>query len=129
MPDACVSGRQIPIEPNRKICVFLQTNGVPYGPPKRLFRVALFPPYHLQDVGVLAEKLPNVAEDKVMPFAEFNHLDFLWANNIRDIVYEDLVGFMKRYDRKYADQGPVRLPPEVDANVVHPDYVEPNDGP
>lgn len=76
-----------------------------------------------QDVGVLANKLPNVVEKKVMPFPEFNHLDFLWASNIQDIVYEDLIGFMKRYDRKYADQVPLQLSPDVDANVVHPDYI------
>jgi len=75
-----------------------------------------------QDVKVLAGKLPNVAERRVVPFPEFNHLDFLWANDVKNIVYDDLIGFMKRHDRKYADAG-WRPSAEVDANVVHADYV------
>ncbi|VVC24413.1 Partial AB-hydrolase lipase domain,Serine aminopeptidase, S33,Alpha/Beta hydrolase fold [Cinara cedri] len=77
----------------------------------------------MEDVNVLAKELPNVVEKKVMPFPEFNHLDFLWANDIRDIVYEDLIRFMKRYDRKYPNQVPIQLSPDVDVNVVHPDYI------
>jgi len=74
-----------------------------------------------QDVEALAEKLSNVAEKKVMPFPEFNHLDFLWANDVRNIVYDDLIAFMKRYERKYETP---QLSADVDANVVHSDYVE-----
>lgn len=78
--------------------------------------------YTFQDVEVLAKRLPNVAEKKVMPFPEFNHLDFLWANDIKTIVYDDLIEFMKRYERKYVNEVP-HAPAEVDTNVVHSDYV------
>jgi len=79
----------------------------------------------MEDVNVLAGRLPNVVEKKVMPFPEFNHLDFLWADDAKTIVYDDMIAFMKRYDRKYADGGPVRLLAEVDANIVHTDYAGP----
>jgi len=71
---------------------------------------------------VLEGKLLNVAERKVVPFPEFNHLDFLWADDVKNIVYDDLIGFMKRHDRKYADVV-LRPSAEVDANVVHADYI------
>lgn len=76
-----------------------------------------------QDVKVLANRLPNVVERRVVPFPEFNHLDFLWANDIKAAVYDDLVGFMQRYDRKYANEA-LRPSAEVDANVVHVDYIK-----
>ncbi|KAL5241759.1 hypothetical protein ACI65C_009169 [Semiaphis heraclei] len=76
----------------------------------------------MEDVKVLAGRLPNVVERKVVPFPEFNHLDFLWADDVKNIVYDDLIRFMKRHDRKYADVG-LRPPAEVDANVVHADYI------
>lgn len=66
--------------------------------------------------------MPNVAEKKIMPFPEFNHLDFLWASDIKTIVYDDLIEFMKRYERKYANEVP-RSSAEVDTNVVHSDYI------
>lgn len=77
---------------------------------------------YFQDVKVLAGRLPNVAERKVVPFPEFNHLDFLWANDVKNIVYDDMIGFMKRHDRKYADVA-LRPSAEVDANVVHADFI------
>lgn len=67
-----------------------------------------------------------MAEKKIVPFPEFNHLDFLWANDVRNLVYDDLIVFMKRYERKYVDQVP-RLTADVDANVVHTDYADIDD--
>lgn len=58
-----------------------------------------------------------------MPFPEFNHLDFLWANDVKTIVYDDIIEFMKRYERKYVNEVP-QLSAEVDANVVNADYIE-----
>lgn len=58
-----------------------------------------------------------------MPYPEFNHLDFLWANDIKTIVYDDIIEFMKRYERKYVNEVP-QSSAEVDANVVNADYGE-----
>ncbi|XP_025420148.1 lipase 3-like [Sipha flava] len=79
----------------------------------------------MKDVNVLAQRLPNVVENKVMPYPEFNHLDFLWASDIKNIVYDDLIVFMKKYERKYVNEVP-QPSAEVDKNVVHNDFIELN---
>lgn len=58
-----------------------------------------------------------------MPYPEFNHLDFLWANDLKNIVYDDLIRFMKRYERKYVNEM-IPLSAEVDANIVHEDDID-----
>jgi hypothetical protein len=60
-----------------------------------------------------------------MPYPEFNHLDFLWASDIKNIVYDDLIVFMKKYERKYVNEVP-QPSAEVDKNVVHNDFIELN---
>lgn len=74
---------------------------------------------------MLADRLPTLAEKKVMPFPEFNHLDFLYANDAKTIVYDDVISFLKRYDRKY--DANVKHSKEVDANIVHPDFIDSNE--
>lgn len=60
-----------------------------------------------------------------MPFPEFNHLDFLWADDAKTIVYDDLVAFLKRYERKY--DANVKHFEDVDKNVVHDDFSDSNE--
>lgn len=61
-----------------------------------------------------------------MPFPEFNHLDFLWANDAKNIVYDDLIVYMKRFERKYVVEAPQQSA-GVDTNMVFEDYVDINE--
>ncbi|XP_050521589.1 lipase 3-like [Daktulosphaira vitifoliae] len=70
----------------------------------------------VEDVDVLANLLPNLKEKRLMPYPEFNHLDFLWATGIKMIVYDDLIRFMKIHDRKYLHV--IENSEEIDKNVV-----------
>ncbi|XP_050441317.1 lipase 3-like [Adelges cooleyi] len=76
-----------------------------------------------EDVQVLGDKLPNLVEKREMPYREFNHLDFLWATDVKTIVYDDLIRFLNRYDRKYLTD--VKESQEVDNNVFTSDLNEP----
>ncbi|CAH1402323.1 unnamed protein product [Nezara viridula] len=50
----------------------------------------------VQDVMKLQSKLPNSIA-KLVPYPAFNHLDFLWANDVVPLLYEDLVENMEKY--------------------------------
>lgn len=51
----------------------------------------------LDDVEKLKEKLrDNVKYEYLVPHPKWNHIDFLWANDARKVVYEKIVENMKR---------------------------------
>lgn len=50
------------------------------------------------DVQVLAGRLPNVVEFREAPHPRFNHFDFVWARNIRDLVYNRVLHLMINKD-------------------------------
>ncbi|KAJ3658402.1 hypothetical protein Zmor_010141 [Zophobas morio] len=45
----------------------------------------------VEDVLRLAEELPNLASAKQVRYSQFNHLDFLWARNVVDLLYNDVI--------------------------------------
>ncbi|CAL4076668.1 unnamed protein product, partial [Meganyctiphanes norvegica] len=50
-----------------------------------------------QDTAQLATELPNVALNKRIDKAEFNHFDFIWALHAYELVYKDLLDFLSQY--------------------------------
>lgn len=51
----------------------------------------------VKDVQILASKLPNLVYNKMVPHKKFNHLDFLWAINVYDLLYADLIENIEKY--------------------------------
>ena len=50
------------------------------------------------DVLKLIGRLPNVIESYVIPDKKFNHLDFLFAIDVKSLVYDKVISLMKRYE-------------------------------
>lgn len=50
-----------------------------------------------QDVAQLATELPNLALNKRIDKAEFNHFDFIWALHANELVYKDLLEYLSQY--------------------------------
>nr|BAN20577.1 lipase 1 precursor [Riptortus pedestris] len=50
----------------------------------------------VQDVDKLYTHLPN-SKRKVVGFDFFNHLDFMWARDARQLVYDDVLDIMSQY--------------------------------
>lgn len=50
------------------------------------------------DVEMMAEKLPQVISSNIIE--GYSHLDFIFANNVKSMVYSKLVGLIKKY-KKY----------------------------
>ena len=44
-----------------------------------------------QDVLKTITELPNLASVYEVPYAKFNHLDFIYAMNAKYVVYEELL--------------------------------------
>lgn len=51
-----------------------------------------------KDVEKLAKILPNLVGLYEAKDPRFTHFDFLWAHNIRDLLYDDMVNLMKTYE-------------------------------
>ncbi|KAF2365993.1 AB-hydrolase lipase domain [Trinorchestia longiramus] len=50
-----------------------------------------------EDVARLAPELPNLILDYRVPFDKFNHLDFVWAVNASDLVYDAVLEVLAEY--------------------------------
>lgn len=50
----------------------------------------------VEDVEKLKEKLQNVTNDYLVPNPKWNHIDFLWANDARNIVYDRIIQNMRQ---------------------------------
>ncbi|XP_055375623.1 lipase 1-like [Condylostylus longicornis] len=50
---------------------------------------------HVHDVEILYEKLNNTKGKHLVSHSKFNHLDFLWATNVKSLVYEKVIEFLK----------------------------------
>jgi len=48
-----------------------------------------------KDVERLISLLPNIVEEYKVPFPKFNHLDFLWAIDAPQLLYNRLLEVMK----------------------------------
>ncbi|KAG8230455.1 hypothetical protein J437_LFUL009944 [Ladona fulva] len=51
----------------------------------------------VEDVNDLASKLPNLQEKIDIPDDKFNHLDFLWAIDVKTLVYDKIMSVMESY--------------------------------
>ncbi|XP_046625247.1 lipase 3-like isoform X1 [Neodiprion virginianus] len=49
-----------------------------------------------RDVARLADKLPNVIEKYKIPYAKFNHIDYLWGVDAKTLVYNYVIKILKR---------------------------------
>lgn len=51
------------------------------------------------DVQRLAAELPNVVESRQVPHPDFGHTEFVWATEIRPLVYDHMLTLMKAADQ------------------------------
>nr|XP_023015679.1 lipase 1-like [Leptinotarsa decemlineata] len=51
----------------------------------------------IEDVERLASEMPNVVKKKVMEFEKFNHVDFIMAKHIDELLNNEVVEFMREY--------------------------------
>lgn len=58
----------------------------------RLHRV-----YHLQDVALLEKELGNLYGKFRVPHEKFNHLDFMWAKDVNDLLYNKILSLMTHF--------------------------------
>jgi lysosomal acid lipase/cholesteryl ester hydrolase len=50
-----------------------------------------------QDVLKLTTALPNLVSNYLVPFAEWNHLDYLWAIDADTLLYPEVLKNMDKY--------------------------------
>ncbi|KAK8398846.1 hypothetical protein O3P69_004144 [Scylla paramamosain] len=53
-----------------------------------------------KDVAMTASELPWVAHNYRVPLADFNHLDFMWAENAAELVYKPVLAFLKQCEER-----------------------------
>lgn len=53
--------------------------------------------YLFQDVLRLDAALPNSVEAYKIEYPKFSHLDFLWANDVVKLLYNDVFDYLSRY--------------------------------
>jgi lysosomal acid lipase/cholesteryl ester hydrolase len=53
------------------------------------------------DVELLHRELPNVALKYLVPMPEFNHMDFVWAINVRSLLYERVFQSMREAEAMF----------------------------
>lgn len=51
-----------------------------------------------KDVDRLGRSLPNLKENYLVPLKQFNHLDFMWAKDVRGLLYNHIIQTMKELD-------------------------------
>jgi pimeloyl-ACP methyl ester carboxylesterase len=51
-----------------------------------------------EDVAILRNDLPNVVLNYLVPLPAFNHLDFVWAINVRRLLYNRMVEHMRQME-------------------------------
>ncbi|XP_030383308.1 lipase 3-like isoform X2 [Scaptodrosophila lebanonensis] len=52
------------------------------------------------DVETLYRKLPNVVSKYLVDYSRFNHLDFIWAVDARELLWERVFHAMRKHERK-----------------------------
>lgn len=58
---------------------------------------------HPVDVHRLEEFLPNIQETRIVPLPKFNHMDFIYAIDVRELLYKSVVENMfekQKYDQE-----------------------------
>ncbi|XP_063239529.1 lipase 3-like isoform X1 [Bacillus rossius redtenbacheri] len=51
----------------------------------------------VKDVKELESKLPNVKESRQVPDPKFNHLDFMWAIDVKPLLFDAILAQMKKH--------------------------------
>ena len=51
-----------------------------------------------QDVLKLNRTLGNVVELYCVPWDDFNHFDFLWANDVKPLINERVIRLLKKFE-------------------------------
>uniref|UniRef100_A0A6P4EIW9 Lipase 3 n=1 Tax=Drosophila rhopaloa TaxID=1041015 RepID=A0A6P4EIW9_DRORH len=50
------------------------------------------------DVVRLRDNLPNVVHDYLIPAPKFNHIDFIWANDVKTMLYDRVLEVMRQVE-------------------------------
>lgn len=53
----------------------------------------------LQNADELAKRLQNVVTFEAVPYDSFNHLDFLWAINAKELLFDRIIQIMSNYSK------------------------------
>lgn len=53
----------------------------------------------LVDVNKLIRLVPNIVDKFHVPYPTFNHLDFLWAMEVKPLLYDRIIGAANRFER------------------------------
>ena len=53
--------------------------------------------YYFQDVQYIIDRLPNLVDSRKVAVDDFNHMDFLFGENARVLVYDDILKFFSKY--------------------------------
>jgi len=51
-----------------------------------------------QNVLELSKRLPNVLLTEKVPYKFFTHLDFLWAINVKTLLYDRILELIQKFD-------------------------------
>lgn len=51
----------------------------------------------VKDVKQLADQIPNLIQNYKVPFPKFNHLDFLWAIDVKTLLYDKVIEVLGLY--------------------------------
>lgn len=52
----------------------------------------------MRDVKKLKKVLPNIQFDYRVPYPKWNHIDFLWASNVKSMIYDLVISNMQKSD-------------------------------
>ena len=50
----------------------------------------------------LAKALPRLEEKYLISLKQFSHVDYMWAKDVRGLLYERMIKKMKEFDAKAA---------------------------
>lgn len=55
--------------------------------------------FYLQDVAKLSERMTNLIYSYRIPLPSFNHMDFLFANDVKKLVYNNLLAQLAKFKK------------------------------
>lgn len=53
--------------------------------------------FEFQDVLELSKRLPNVLLTEEVPYKPFNHVDFMWAIDVKTLLYDRMFELMQKF--------------------------------
>lgn len=51
-----------------------------------------------EDVETLAKQLPGIVSKRMVPMRRFNHIDFIWGINSKELLYSHVISNMKKIE-------------------------------